>query len=298
MKHKKLFLYMILFICPLALSAQDLDRKISFSVKNKDLKEVITLISKKTGISFSYNPETIPRKKITIAVQDQSIRNILNQLLLPEDIEYRLVEDHVILRKKAPDKNQPPEFRKEATKFTISGFLRDKSTGEPLIGATVYDKDNFIGTASNPYGFYSLTLPGGSYRIMISFVGYSKKEVLLQLKENLKINFELEALQQDIREVEVLSKKERSLSDDQSFRLSAAQMTALPGFAGEQDLIRSLQVVPGIQNYGDGSTLFYVRGGNADQNLILIDDAPIFNPGHMFGFFSVLAPEAIREMEI
>lgn len=169
-----------------------------------------------------------------------------------------------------------------------------------LIGANIYPKDVTTGASTNAYGYYSLTLPHGNHVVIFSFLGYKPVEIELDLSADKRISVELEELSTEIPAVEVIDEtrkdpvKNNTLSQ---FRFSSKMLGEIPGFAGDFDLIKALQTIPGIKSYGDGSSLFYVRGGNSDQNLILLDDAPIYNSSHLFGFFSVLSPDAINDVE-
>ena len=160
-----------------------------------------------------------------------------------------------------------------ATRFTLSGYLRDKSTGEVLIGANVYIRGTTTGAMTNGYGFYSLTLNNGKYAIVFSYLGY--KEVIrdILMNENFRISVEMEENKLEIKEVEIVAENhETDIRNTQmsEIRFSHKTLAQLPGFGGDLDIIRALQAVPGIQTYGDGSALYYVRGGNSDQNLLLI----------------------------
>ena len=136
---------------------------------------------------------------------------------------------------------------------------------------------------------------------MFSFIGYKSIEEDVVLNSNLKISHELEYAKTEIKPVVISADNlpsTLSASTMSCLKLSPKELAQLPGFVGDLDIIKSLQSVPGIKTYGDGSSLFYVRGGNSDQNLILVDEAPIYNPSHLFGFFSALAPDAINDAEV
>jgi len=300
---KKTFVVLLLFLTATVLSAQNLDRKITLKIKNKPFGEVINEIGQKADINFSYSSQNIPVDKlVSVKARNASVRSILDELLKKNNIEYSVVENQVIL--KVIKKSVEPSVEKlagENQKFTISGYLKDAATGEVLIGAFVYAKGTTIGTSTNAYGFYSLTIPKGKYDMIFSFVGYKSLEEALDLKDNLQLSKELEFDKTEIKAVEIKSgsPEEAILTNKLSvIKLSPKELSHLPSFAGDFDLIKTLQSIPGIKTYGDGSALFYVRGGNSDQNLIMVDEAPIYNPSHLFGFFSALAPEAINDAEI
>jgi len=300
---KKTCVIFLLFFAAFVVPAQNLDRKITLRIKSKPLGEVINEIGQKANINFSYSTQNIPvEKPVSIKARNASVRSILDELLKKYSIEFTVVESQVIL--KAIKNTIEPWAEKqinEKQKFTISGYLKDAATGEVLIGAYVYAKGTTLGTATNAYGFYSLTIPQGSYVMVFSFVGYKSFEESLELKENLQVSKELEFDKTEIKAVEIKSgsAEEAILTKKlNAIKLSPKEISHLPSFAGDFDLIKTLQAIPGIKTYGDGSALFYARGGNSDQNLIMVDEAPIYNPSHLFGFFSALAPEAINDAEI
>lgn len=294
--------FCFLLICTSVFS-QDLDKKITFTAKKQALGEVIRKIGEEGKISFSYNPESLPLNlKISFKAKNKPIREVLDQVLKKNGINYFVLENHVVLKL-----NQNPGTDKTQTKsavgekYTLSGYLKDKGTGEVLIGANVYIRGTQTGTTTNAYGFYSLTLPENSYQIVCSYIGYKDFIMTMDLRKDEEATVEMEMTSLPIKEVEIQGKNKQEEVRNSSlgeFRFSSKTLSQLPGFAGDLDIIKSLQAVPGIKSYGDGSALFYVRGGNSDQNLILIDEAPIYNPSHLFGFFSVLAPDAINEMTV
>jgi len=304
---QKTFRFLIFVLCIIASvmsSAQNLDQKISIRAKNKPLREVIDQIGQIAQINFSYSSQLIPvEKKVSIKASNKTVRSVLDQLLSGTGMEYVLLENQVILRiaKKAPVQDSDKKIKTELPKYTISGYLKDHATGEVLIGAYVYAKGTTLGTAANEYGYYSLTMPAGNYSLLYSFIGYKSIAEDIVLNVNLKISHELESARTEIKAVEISANSNQSplsVLPMSCLKLSSKELEQLPGFVGDPDIIKSLQSVPGIKSYGDGSSLFYVRGGNSDQNLILVDEAPIYNPSHLFGFFSALAPDAINDAEV
>jgi hypothetical protein len=297
--HRLFFLFLLLF--SLSVGAQDLDRKISVSAKNKPLSEVLSEISRKGNILFSYSPQQVPvDRKVDIKAKDETVKSILDKLFKPLNIRYFVSENQVILKAGDVPAEQKPSSVIEKRKFTLSGYVRDKSSGEVLIGANVYDRNTWQGTSTNGYGFFSLTLTEGSYNMVCSLLGYETKNQAIVLNDNLRLTFEMAEWSLTIKEVEVAANPDEDRmgqSDASTMRLSNSSLKQMPGFAGNMDVIKSLHSVPGISSFGDGSSFYYVRGGNHDQNLLMIDDAPIYNPSHLFGFFSALAPDAIKDVK-
>lgn len=293
----------LLLLAASNLFAQNLDKKISLEVHDQPLEKVIKQIEDKGDILFSYNPQNLPvDKKITLVARNLPLTKIFEKVFTANGIEYTVSEKQVILKlqkTEIPPKSDMPV--KQTRKYTLSGYIRDKSTGEAIIGASVYDQVSLQGTNTNAYGFYSLSLPQGEYRITASFVGYSTIEQQFSLQKNIESNIELEPSMVVMNTIVISANSDSGkiqLNQSYENRLSPAALKQIPGFAGNVDVLKSLQNIPGIVSFGDGSSFYFVRGGNSDQNLLLIDEAPIYNPSHLFGFFSALAPDAIKDVKV
>lgn len=186
-------------------------------------------------------------------------------------------------------------------KFTINGYIKDSLSSETLIGAIISVKNQTKGTNSNSYGFYSLTLAKGNYTLLINFIGYQTKEVQISLNKNLQENILLAPIKSTLSDVVVTGKKrDNNVKTAQMGKVDLNVSTAksLPSFLGEVDVLKTLQLLPGVRNAGEGNAGFYVRGGGPDQNLILLDDAVVYNTGHLFGFFSVFNADAIKNVSL
>jgi len=186
-------------------------------------------------------------------------------------------------------------------KYTISGYIKDSLNGETLIGAAITVQGQAKGISSNLYGFYSITLDEGDYTLICSFIGYRYKAVSLKLTADTRINFEVLPKIYLSEEVVVSAKKrDANVKNAQmgKFTLPMDQIKSLPAFLGEVDLLKTIQFLPGVRNAGEGSAGIYVRGGGPDQNLILLDDAPVYNTGHLFGFFSIFNADAIKNVTL
>ena len=186
-------------------------------------------------------------------------------------------------------------------KHTISGVISDSKSNETLIGVNLYVKDLNVYAITNEYGFYSLTLPIGDHEIVVSYMGYEGVSKKFSLINNMKMDYSLVEVGQQLQEVVITSengkanirKPEMSVN-----KLSIATIKQMPVVFGEVDVIKSILLLPGVTNAGEGQSGFNVRGGAADQNLILLDEATIFNSSHMFGFFSVFNPDAIKDLKL
>jgi hypothetical protein len=301
-RRKSWFLpFFLLLSC--SVFSQDLTKRITLDVTGVPLGEVIREIGEKGDIRFSYSPQLIPvDKKITLRAKKKTIEEIFDLVLKKNGIDYFLVEGQVVLKPHVSrtEKKETGSVEK-IPDYTLSGYLKDKATGEVLIGANVYNQQTLAGTTTNAYGFFSLTLRGGLHRIVFSFLGYRNEIREIDLDTNRRITIEMESTPLDIKEVEIVSgPTEPDVRNDQLSQMNFTSRTLaqLPGFVGSLDVIKALQAVPGIKSYGDGSALFYVRGGNSDQNLVMIDDAPIYTPSHLLGFISAVTPDAINDMQI
>jgi hypothetical protein len=186
-------------------------------------------------------------------------------------------------------------------KFTVSGYVKDAKSGESLIGANVYIKELLKGTSSNQYGFFSITLPQGQYTLVVSYIGFEDFSQSIDLSKDIRLNISLQA--KAIISKEVVVTGERSDKNTQSadmgrMELEMEKVKTLPAFMGEVDVLKTIQLLPGVQSSGEGNSGFYVRGGGPDQNLILLDEAIVYNAAHLFGFFSVFNADAIKNVEL
>ena len=184
---------------------------------------------------------------------------------------------------------------------TVSGYIKDAASGEALIGASIFLEEEGKGAATNVYGYYSFTVPSGSYHVKISYVGYEDYKSLIDLEKDLRLNVELNAMSDVLNEVLI----EAEASDQNTtgtqmgeIDLDMQKVKTLPAFMGEVDILKTVQYLPGVQSGGEGNTGFYVRGGGPDQNLILLDEATVYNASHLFGFFSVFNADAIKNVKL
>lgn len=186
-------------------------------------------------------------------------------------------------------------------KFTLNGYIKDSLTGETLIGANIAVKEEGRGVATNQYGFFSLTLAKGNYLLLVSFVGYQAKQIEVNFNDNKTLNVLLASASVNLSNVTVSARKrESNIKSAQmgKVELNLNTIKALPSFLGEVDILKSLQLLPGVRNAGEGNSGFYVRGGGPDQNLIMLDEAVVYNTGHLFGFFSVFNADAIKSVSL
>lgn len=187
------------------------------------------------------------------------------------------------------------------TKYTVSGYVRDAANGEGLIGVSVYVKEVGSGAVTNPYGFYALTLPQGTYTLIFTYIGYEKSTQTLSVSDNIRFDLELNEEGKQLQEVVISTRKEDENVRSIEMSVNKVEMKTIrkmPALLGEVDLIRSIQLLPGVTTVGEGASGFNVRGGDISQNLVLLDEAPVYNSSHLFGFFSVFNPDVVKDVKL
>ncbi len=192
-----------------------------------------------------------------------------------------------------------PLFAQE--QFTLSGYIRDASNGEALIGATVYIDEISNGTISNVYGFYSITLPVDTYHVNFQYLGFTDAKDQIDLQRDIRLDIELNLEETQMQEIVITDEAINANVTD--MQMSTAKMDIktiekIPAFVGEVDIIKSIQMMPGVSTVGEGASGFNVRGGSVGQNLVLLDEAPVYQSSHLFGFFSVFNPDAVKDVKL
>ncbi len=187
-------------------------------------------------------------------------------------------------------------------KHTVSGYVKDAADGEGLIGVSVYSRESGTGAVTNNYGFYSVTLPAGTYTFVISYVGYQKQNRAVTIADkDVRLDLELAEEGRDLQELVVSTRREDDNVKNIEMSVNKVDIKTIqriPALLGEVDVIRSIQLLPGVSTVGEGATGFNVRGGSIDQNLVLLDEAPVYNSSHLFGFFSVFNPDAVKDVKL
>ena len=190
---------------------------------------------------------------------------------------------------------------KAQEKATLSGYIKDAESGETLLGAAVYIQSLQLGVTTNIYGFYSLSVPKGKYKVSISYLGYISYTEEISIDSNLVKEIEMKPNSVQMKTVTVSSeRRDENVKKTEMgvIKMDINTIKKLPSFMGENDVLRTVQMLPGVQSGGEANTGFFVRGGNSDQNLILLDDAPVYNPSHLLGIFSVFNPDAIKSLKL
>lgn len=286
MKEILLTGFLLFFI--VRLSGQTvLDVQLDFTAENRALSEVLFDLSDLTDLNITFSPELIPSdQKITLHVEDKPLRQVLRKCLADTEVGFKIYEGGILLYKKVP------------VRYTLSGYITDVKTGERLIGANILEVNEMTGASTNAYGFFSHETVRGRKLLRISYLGYQTKTTELDLQQNQILNIALEP-SFTLEEV-IISAKTDSLQEKQSGQettLSLEKLAHLPTVGGEPDVMRYIRLLPGVQSGADGFGGLHVRGGNGDQNLILLDDVPVYNPSHTFGLFSIFNPALVKSVK-
>lgn len=279
----------------LSTKAEDINllhKKIEIAFKSGTVQDFLKEMESQAALSFSFNSDEIPlQKNISINDSLQTVGELLNEIFKDTRIEFIEWDKKIILKKRKP----------QAVNFTISGTVKDKRTGEFLPGANVVLQGQSLGTTTNSYGFYSLTVPEWDYNLTVSYMGYKQNKKELSLINDIRLDIELEENMSQLREVLVTGETFRKHIETVEMSVATLDIKSLkkmPAFMGEVDLIKGILMLPGVTTVGEGATGFNVRGGGVDQNLVLLDEAQVFNTSHLFGFFSVFNADAIKDSKL
>ena len=287
-----IFCWMIFMPVPdlLAQSAKTKDDpRITLRMKEVSLPEVLSEIERQAGVTFSYESSLLKElPKISFQVKDEALTDCLTRLFESYPIVYKVSGKIVILKRRQ-------------RQVTISGFVRDQASSESLIGASVYEVASRKGSATNSYGFFSLTLPPGNIRLHASYIGYESCSFnFTELDRDTILNIELRPNAR-LEEVVVTTSERDRLSVNNTLmgtmEFSQKTIKATPTLFGESDIVKTLQLTPGVASGTEGLAGLYVRGGDQDGNLFLIDGNPVYQINHVGGLFSAFNPEAIRNLD-
>jgi len=282
MKRYILFLFLIAGVTA-SLSGQE---KITLTLENSPITETLREIERQSGYTFSYSPELLKDiATITIKVVDEPLKKVLKALFGKTRIQPIVKGKYIVLKKR------PKEV-------TISGFIYDIESHETLIFANIFDPISGQGTVSNNFGFYSISLPPGEIGLRPSYVGYTSENFPFTITQDTVIHFFLQPSSL-LKEVVVEGHLKDPVQSVETGKVSlnAATLKAIPSFMSENDVIKALQQMPGVAVGTDGMAGLYVRGGNADENLYLVDGNPLYHIHHLLGLFSTFNPEAVKTMD-
>ncbi len=275
-----------------SLQAQQAEKGISIDLKEATLEEFIKKVESLTDYSFIYGEEVTINHPITVRLSNKTIKEVLQTALNKQPIGFEVKGKHIILHRKEPV--QPRR------RYTVSGTIMDEASHESLIGANVVAPLSKHGVASNTFGFYSLTLPEGDTELTYSYMGYATQQIMVPLNKDTVINLKMRD-HNELQEIVIVSNKTEVGSNAthmSSIEIPMSQLQNTPTVLGEADVMKTIQMMPGVQAGLEGSAGLHVRGGSADQNLILLDGIPVYNIDHIFGFFSVFTPEAVKKVTL
>ena len=289
MKKQSILLAFLCYVIPL-LSQQPLDQLIDLHIENQPLSQAFYQLIEEQAVKLSFRNESLPNDLITIKLVQIPLHSALDLLLKNTGLSYRLLGRQILISPRPPSRMN----------YTISGFVSDASTGERLIGANVLDQQSKRGTVSNEYGFFSLTLPAGTVDLSISYLGYQRWNESVNLASSQIMNAALIATI-TLQEVIVYAYDHfgnpiGGLASGVQIGLKETQI--LPSLAGEPDIVRTALLSPGVTSGADGAEGLQVRGGDAGQNLVLLDGVPVYYVNHAIGLFSTFNSSAVRSAQL
>ncbi|MFK7809408.1 MAG: TonB-dependent receptor [Saprospiraceae bacterium] len=262
-------------------SQVDLEKRMDYSARNLPLDKALNRLSKRSKISIAFSDNLIsPYTRVSVKFKKKTVQYILEYLLRNTGLSFKVVGDQVVL------------FKVSNRRHTLSGYITDATSGERLIASHVFIKNGTKGTTTNEYGFYSLTLEEATVTIQFSYLGFKHMIKVINLDRDKRLDIGLEPLL-FLEEVLVVDDDSTQLRTFSLEHITPQMINSIPALGGEPDLFRVVQSMPGIQTGTDGVGGIHVRGGNADQNLYLLDGVPIYNPSHLGGIFSIYDSDAI-----
>lgn len=269
-----------------------LERIVTVDEGETSVKDLLGKMSDQGKFSFEYDSSVqMPSKKVALKSKSATVKELLDEIFSGSVIRYTEFNSRIILRIKNANPRQ----------YTLSGNIKDVETGESLIGVFVTLKNTTYGSTSNQYGYYSLTVPEGDYELLCSYIGYQTTLEEVSLFGDRKVDIELSDDVHQLQEVVVIAEEStRQVSDIKMgmTTLGIKKIKSMPAFLGEADVIKSITLLPGVATVGEGTTGFNVRGGAIDQNLVILDEAPVYNTSHLFGFFSVFNPDIVKDVNL
>ena len=294
----------IIFLLPFSSFCQQIQNvRINLQLKDVSLRAALKQIETITSFKFLASAEDVENNlHISIDVTGEPLNMVLDKLLSGTNLEYKQVDKNILI-KKSGIKQQGLSDNTSSTKqnYTVHGSIKSARTGEVIIGATLTIAERALTILSNEYGFYSLTLPKGNHTLIITAVGMAAKQIDISLVGDIQLHISMEEAIKELETVVVTSNTPgRNLRSPQMSveRINIQEIRNVPVLFGERDVLKTIQLLPGVKSAGDGNSGFYVRGGGADQNLILLDEAPVYNASHLLGFFSTFNSDAIKNVTL
>ena len=279
--------------------AYDEQKTYSFDLDGVLVQDALRILARSSSISLVYTPEALAGIQTRCVAESKPAEAILACILKDTRLYAEKHISGVFIVK--PENPEPILGADTSENYTISGFISDYESGERLIGATVVIPGDNVGTVTNNYGFYSITLPADTVYLRVSYLGYESQHFEIALFKDVTLNVSLETSAVGLGEVEVVAERATDVLESTqmaSVSLPISKIKQIPALLGESDVLKVLQLLPGVQSGNEGSSGLYVRGGGPDQNLILLDGAPVYNASHVFGFFSVFNPDALQHVQL
>ena len=311
---KLFFAFIFILLLNFTISAQNVQEKlINGNFQKTSLEQFFRTIEKEYGIHFYYKTEWVKSYVINQTFKDMPLIQVLNLLFDRQSLTFKFFQNNsVVIFPKGSDgrnvsgSNEPqvivigdPLNEGRYATAKLKGKILDGKNSEPLVGAVIFHPQTGIGTTTNASGNYELDLPTGDHTLQISFMGYEVLNQKIKLIESGRGDFELFEETHNLEEVTVTGDGTKASKAQMSMiKVNSRIMKELPVMMGEADIIKSVIMMPGVQSVGEMSSGFNVRGGNTDQNLVLMDGAPVFNTSHMFGFFSMINPDAVQDVTL
>ncbi len=287
--------YILIFVsCIIDSFAQpDLNQlTVTINIGSKNFKQIIQQLEEECGISFSYSDNILPTQMLPEKeFHEITLSGFLNSLFVPHGLNYSIINNQVVLFKNSIKR----------PRFSINGFIEEEGTLKDLIGATIFIKSKDVGCITNSYGFYSLKLPVGEYVVQVRCLGYEPFEKKIYIWNNTRFNIKLKAKSYNVNEV-VVSYRDRNEFIESALlslvKIDIVSLQELPGLFGENDALRNISLLPGIQSNEMSTGSIFVRGGSTEQTIFLMDEGVIYNPSHFGGFFSVFNPDVVNDISI
>ena len=282
-------LTLFLFI---SLNAQSpLEKRLDFSVYRVPVKNALRQLSLESKINIAYSSDFFNRKKrVSVNVKNETVESILAKILEDSNVKYEVIDQQIVVTSTRP---------KEQKRYTVSGYVEDEASGERLISVTIYSPDHQEGTTTNEYGFYSLTLPEGDTELNVRYIGCEEVRRKVKLTQDQYASITLKP-SATLSEVVIIGNANIDLAEPlfNTHNKSILKIGQMPALGRGDDLIKQINFLPGVETGVDGFGGMFVRGGNIDQNLTLMDGVSIYNPSHLLGLFSVYNSNAIKSTKL
>ncbi|WP_346883032.1 TonB-dependent receptor [uncultured Algibacter sp.] len=289
-------LFILLVFTPLFCIAQEtedvpISRKCTLKIENKTLQEALNTLEDLGDFTFAYSENSINLERlISVNETQKTILQILQKLFPNKGYAFKSVGNQILIYKEITD-----EY------YVLSGYVREKESQESLPEASVYIPEIQQGVITNNYGFFSIELEKATYNILTSYIGYGDDSRVINLNKNQVVTIELALGTESLDEVTILGstyQKPSKSSQMSSLKLTNKQIETTPVLLGERDILKTLQLLPGIQSGAEGSAQVLIRGGSPDQNLTILDEVTVYNSNHLFGFISVYNVDAVKSTKI